>query len=419
MNQQIKGAIFGFVVGDALGVPVEFKSRVALTNNPVIDMQEYGTYHQPKGTWSDDTTMTLCLMESLIEGLDYDKLYQKFSAWVKDGYLTPHNELFDIGIATRKAISNFQQGLAPLSCGGSSEYDNGNGSLMRILPLVFYTMGLTNKEKVKLIEEVSMLTHAHIRSKIACVFYVQYGCELLKGYDKEKAYRQTISFIEEVYAKELELKYYDNILNNQLKTMPITAIKSSGYVVDTLEALMWCFLNTNSYEECVLKAVNLGEDTDTIAALAGGLAGLYYGYDNINTNWLNNIVKYDLIDDLCNKFSTLYQPFKSYDKLIKLMENTNIKYDYYNRNQVCIDYMNLTYNLGYMDYEYVSTIDKYRVDLNDINSIITDANTELLLAINTYLIRQERFNEGTLEEYANNGVFIKIIKRLTTLANNA
>ncbi len=148
MHIKIQDAIIGFIVGDALGVPVEFESRESLKINPVKDMREYGTYHQPKGTWSDDTSMTLCSMESLVNGLDYNDLMDKFSNWMKSGYMTARNEVFDIGIGTQDAIHRFLNGTDALSCGGKDEFDNGNGSLMRMLPVAFYTMGIPLKSKL-------------------------------------------------------------------------------------------------------------------------------------------------------------------------------------------------------------------------------------------------------------------------------
>lgn len=177
MENKLYSSIIGFIIGDALGVPVEFKSRAELKENPVVDMREYGTYNQPKGTWSDDSTMTLCLAESLANRLDYNDICSKFLDWVDNGYMTPHGELFDIGMSTRKAIQNYWTGVPPLQCGGMSEFDNGNGSLMRVLPLAFYTMGMTLTKKFEIIENISSLTHGHIRSKIACAIYVQFVCE--------------------------------------------------------------------------------------------------------------------------------------------------------------------------------------------------------------------------------------------------
>ena len=132
MQTLIQKILYGVATGDALGVPVEFKDREDLKENPVTEMQEYGTYDEPKGTWSDDTSLTLCLAESIVEGLDLQLLANKFIAWKNDNYWTPNGWVFDIGIGTRIAIENLETGIAPELAGGNEDKDNGNGSLMRI-----------------------------------------------------------------------------------------------------------------------------------------------------------------------------------------------------------------------------------------------------------------------------------------------
>ena len=152
MNNLLSQILLGIAVADALGVPVEFQSREYLKENPVTDMLEYGTYDQPKGTWSDDTSLSLCLAESILEGLDLNRLAQKFIVWKNDGYMTPHGYMFDIGDTTRASIERMEQGIAPELCGFSHENDNGNGSLMRFLPLLALTKDLHMEERFKLTE---------------------------------------------------------------------------------------------------------------------------------------------------------------------------------------------------------------------------------------------------------------------------
>ena len=178
MLNNILSGIMGLVVADALGVPVEFQDREVLRQNPVKNMRSYGTYNQPAGTWSDDSSMTLALLDSLKDGLDYKDIMDKFLAWYEEGAYTPHGEMFDIGIATSNALRRYKSGTSPLESGGNSEHDNGNGSLMRISPILFYLEGefgsdfLDHEETFELIHNISALTHAHKRSKIACGIYI-------------------------------------------------------------------------------------------------------------------------------------------------------------------------------------------------------------------------------------------------------
>lgn len=308
MNKNLRSAILGLAIGDALGVSVEFQSREDLRLNPVVDMRGYGTYNQPEGTWSDDTSMTLCLLDSIAGGINYNDIMDKFVMWKNYGQYTPYGETFDIGMSTREAILRYENGIECLECGGKSEYDNGNGSLMRILPMAFYIIKKYGYECdtsiiVRLVHDVSSLTHGHIRSKIACVIYIMIAIELADGNDIETSVSRGTSraFKHYIRNNEKEIENYMRIKNKNFKFLKEDKIKSSGYVVDTLEASIWCLLNTNNYSDCVLKAVNLGSDTDTVAAVAGGLAGIVYGIDNIPNEWLEKLAKRDYIETLCHR----------------------------------------------------------------------------------------------------------------------
>lgn len=282
MIEIVKGAIFGLVVADALGVPVEFESRKKLQKNPVDKMLGYGSHNVTKGTWSDDTSMVLCTLNSIAQKgkIDLVDNVLEFSKWAENGYMTPHGEVFDIGITTLTSLRNYWKSKNVYTCGGKSDYDNGNGSLMRIIPVSLYNhfKNLSKKESIRNVHEVSALTHAHERSLIACGIYDFIVSELIKSPEKSSVI-SALKKAEKYYSDYKEIKHYKRIFDEKFIDTDSSLIKSSGYVVDTLEAAIWCLLNTDSYKYCVLKAVNLGEDTDTVAAVAGGLAGILYGYD--------------------------------------------------------------------------------------------------------------------------------------------
>ncbi|MFP4298615.1 MAG: ADP-ribosylglycohydrolase family protein [Spirulinaceae cyanobacterium] len=293
----IISGLIGLSVADALGVPVEFTSRSQRTRSPVTTMQGYGTYNQPPGTWSDDSSLTFCLAEALCQWQPnntewFNQLATKFCAWYQDGYWTPHGECFDIGRTTAIAIQRLQSGVEPTQAGETGERSNGNGSLMRILPLAYCWQKLSLEELLQLTHQVSCLTHAHPRSQLACGFYIILAVKLLQGVSLPDAYGQTCQFIDTFYSQppySLEKHYFQRILNNSLASLPPEQIQSSGYVIHTLEASLWCLLNTNTYSEAVLKAVNLGDDTDTTGAVTGGLAGIYYGLEAIPQTWLDTL----------------------------------------------------------------------------------------------------------------------------------
>ena len=303
----VYGGILGLCVADALGVPVEFESRETLAQDPVTGMRSGGSHEQPAGTWSDDTSMTLCLLDSLIGGLDYTDMCEKFWSWFNKAAYTAHDEVFDMGHATRKALQRFAMGDEPLQCGGQSVHDNGNGSLMRILPLAFYLCmvdrGQTDDEFFACVHEVSSLTHAHLRSRMACGIYLSVARGILLG---DGHVQSGLAEAAEYYGGKAEYAEerptFHRLFDEDFANLPQAEIRSSGYVVDTLEAALWCIMNTSDYASCVLMAVNLGEDTDTVAAVAGGLAGMMYGVQAIPEDWLRQIARLDYIVERCDCF---------------------------------------------------------------------------------------------------------------------
>lgn len=301
--EKIQSSFLGIAVGDALGVPVEFQGRGFLDEHPVVGMIGYGTHNQKPGTWSDDSSLTFCLAESLCTGFDLQDIANRFVDWYYDGYWTAWGHTFDIGITTRQAIDRVMSGsLPPELCGGMDEFENGNGSLMRILPLVFYLQGRPQDERYHFTKLVSSITHGHFRSYFSCFIYIEYLLKLLDGLDKQEAYvslqKDILRFGAKNGLNKQELDLFNNILRNDLRMLKKGEVKGSGYVVESLEASLWCFLRHDSYEQAVLEAVNLGSDTDTTGAITGGLAGLYYGMDSIPHDWIEIIARKDDILDL-------------------------------------------------------------------------------------------------------------------------
>ena len=287
---QMMSAVIGLAVGDALGVPVEFKSREYLKENPVTDMMGYGTHNQPAGSWSDDTSLTLCLAEALKQPeFSLEFLGSLFVRWMNEGCLTANGKMFDIGISTRQAILNIAAGEMITSCGGRDIGSNGNGSLMRILPLAFHIVDLPIDDRFQLTKDVSSITHGHIYSVAGCFIYLEIARELILGKSFQDAYELGVR-ISKDYLLKLSLYdelngVYDRVLDKVIPNLAEDEISSSGYVVHTLEAALWCLFTSTSYKETVLNAVNLGDDTDTTAAVAGGLAVMVYGANEIPRKW--------------------------------------------------------------------------------------------------------------------------------------
>ena len=311
MNNLNKNILLGTAIGDALGVPVEFEHRQELEKNPVVGMREYGTHNQPKGTWSDDSSLALCLAESLCNGYNLNDIADKFIRWYYDGYCTPYGRVFDVGVTTARAISYLQSGCKPELAGMDRERDNGNGSLMRILPLVPYIINMEEEDRFRIIGEVSSLTHRHPRSILACIALCEFAIQYINLQSIEKAYQTMQQTMLQLLKKEMFIeedipfKRFVGLSYEEFKTIALKDIHSTEYVIDTLEASLWCIFNTTSYKDAVLKAVNLGDDANTVGAITGGLAGIIYGYDTIPPEWLEVLAKKDDIIELANKLDSI------------------------------------------------------------------------------------------------------------------
>ncbi|MFE3982470.1 MULTISPECIES: ADP-ribosylglycohydrolase family protein [unclassified Priestia] len=306
LHKKVLSTILGGAVGDALGVPVEFKKRDSFR---ITTMTGYGTYNQPKGTWSDDTSLTMCLIDNLLEKQDEYDLMQKFANYWSYGYWTPYGEMFDIGIATSEAIRRYKSGLPKEEWGGSAEYDNGNGALMRIAPLAFTLRQepsfIKRKEEI---ERIAHVTHRHMRSTLGCILYVELLIRLLDGDEPFEAYEKAVNLCQKQLRDteyETEFTAYERVLNLSLPNAARKEIGSTGYVVSSLEASLWSLLQSDDYKEAVLTAVNLGEDTDTIGFITGTMAGAYYQLDGIPKEWICQLAKKEELEKACKKFADI------------------------------------------------------------------------------------------------------------------
>lgn len=296
-----RNALLGLAIGDALGVPYELAKREDLAKDPVKDMVGHLAHDQPAGTWSDDGSMTFCTAEALIDGFSTRRMGSNFLRWFDNGWWSAHGKAFGSGGTTRKALKTIRSGWPAEKAGSSLMEDNGNGSLMRILPLAFYMRDHTMAERWDITRRVSSITHSHINCAIACFIYLEYARALLE--DDKALHSPIFHYIavgevaEFLQPYSYDLKPFERVLSGKLHTLAQEDIKSSGYVVDTLEVSLWCFMTAVDFQHAVLKAVNLGDDTDTTGAVTGGLAGLYWGTDRIPKEWMESLARrWDIID---------------------------------------------------------------------------------------------------------------------------
>lgn len=298
IEDRLAGAVWGHLVGDALGVPYEFRAPGTIFE---VRWGAAGTHGQPPGTWSDDGGLMLALLDSLLEaGFDLEDQGRRALAWHETDAYKP-GALFDIGITTSRALSRLRNGIPALEAGGRDERDNGNGSLMRILPIALVDAGLPTRTVAERAASASGLTHAHPRAQVACAVYCALARRLLQepaGVDV--ALSAAIDDVRLAAGPE-QVVELENLIGYGARS-------GSGYVLDSFWSAWSAFASSSSYQETVEKAIRLGHDTDTTACIAGGLAGLHWGIRSIPVEWLKGMrgqeIAQPLVDRLVERWKT-------------------------------------------------------------------------------------------------------------------
>ncbi len=302
LKHQIKGGIIGLLVGDALGVPYEFHPKQEIPSSDEIEFEPPAWFRRAHagvspGTFSDDGAQALILLDSLLICGKFDAAHfaKGLVDWYDHGFMAVGNTVFDVGIQTANAIRELKRGTQPLLAGGADEYSNGNGSLMRVLPLALWHQG-TDLELIADAFDQSAVTHGHLRAKLCCALYCLWARRILQNAENpwESAVGKLYEFFPEdtIERAEFETRIFPND--------SIYEVKGSGYVVDSLRAARWANSN-KTYEETVKAAISLGDDTDTTACIAGGIAGLKFGYRNIPERWRENLRGKAIFEPLIEK----------------------------------------------------------------------------------------------------------------------
>ncbi len=305
-KDRILGGLWGSLVGDALGVPVEFKTRDVVQANPVTGMRAFGSHDQPAGTWSDDGSLILCTADSLVNHeFNLADMGDRFVRWMNDGLWTAHGDSFDVGCTTSTALLRIAKGMPCSQAGDHSEDSNGNGSLMRILPIGLRFAADSIDLFSGRLEQVSAITHGHARSTLACAFYGLLTRQLLSGHSAPTALSAARAEFIAYHDRSAEFQRFRHILEDDLVSMPEGEILSTGYVLHTLHASLWCLLTSDNFRDCALKAVNLGGDTDTTGCVAGGLAGVAYGLKSVPPDWIGQLARKGEVDCLFHEFADL------------------------------------------------------------------------------------------------------------------
>lgn len=287
-SQRARGALLGLAVGDAIGTTVEFKPRGSFA--PMTDMIGGGPFNLQPGQWTDDTSMALCLSASLIEhGFDLHDQINRYLQWHDEGYMSSNGKCFDIGLTTSEALERYRANGNPKA--GSAKPDSaGNGSIMRLAPIAIYYQD--NPElALKQAAEQSKTTHRALECLVACRLLAQALVRALQGHAKEQV-------LAPMSQDQTQLTALTAIADGLYKSKTAAQIRGTGYVVQSLEAAFWCFWQTDNFKDCVLLAANLGDDADTTAAVAGQLAGAFYGEAGIPAHWLGQLAQATDIADM-------------------------------------------------------------------------------------------------------------------------
>ena len=321
IRETIRNALFGQAVGDAMGVPVEFMSReqvraVNLTemvgcDTPRTFRSTWGDIIIPAGTWSDDTSMAIAAIDAIIiDGGDihWQHVMERFVAWISMGMYTPDESPFDIGGSCARAIDLFKAGVPSIYCGGTEVTDNGNGSLMRIFPFSLYCIfnRLDVFTTVEIINTASGITHNHAISKMGCLFFTLYMQAILDGQSPIEAWETARKFPYVRWYGQECVNAYKQLLSANFPKIKDSEIKSSGYVVDTLNIVIYSMIHGHDYESSILTAINMGYDTDTSAAITGALAAPYYGFDSIPDRWLAKLRGKEMLEFYADKYACVF-----------------------------------------------------------------------------------------------------------------
>jgi ADP-ribosylglycohydrolase len=302
---RIEGGFVGLLVGDALGVPYEFHRPDTLPPPDAIEMTPPTGFRRshpsvPAGTWSDDGAQALCLAATLVQrrGFDIGDFANRLRNWENVGYLAVDGHVFDMGIQTRRALLNLGEGFPPEFAGPSAEADNGNGSLMRVLPLALWH-GAIGPRLIADAEAQSRVTHGHARSRLCCAFYCAIACALAGGEAFDRAWRFAAETMRAHYPADSderrELEFVLDPVHEQI-------VSGSGYVLDSLWSARACLIDDPDFETAVRRAIALGRDTDTTACIVGGLSGIVHGTEGIPQRWREALRGRDILDPILRDF---------------------------------------------------------------------------------------------------------------------
>ena len=302
---RVKEGIMGYAIGDALGMPTKGQNREYLLEHPTYKMSPSIGKGLPKGAWTDSTSLMLATTNAITKkGLNYNFIAENCVSWFTSNKYSSVCESFGIGKTTLKALIRYtKREKNAYECGEDGFENNGNSSLKMMLPIAYYFMAnkATKEDVYDTISKVCSITHKHSISICACYIYVHYLMFILNGENKYIALKKLKSIDYSMFSNST-LEYFSRILIGNLAELSIDEISASSFIVDTLECVIWCFIMSDNYKDCIIATTNIGNDTSTIGALTGALAGIYYDTNKIPKDWIQDLRKKELLIQISENF---------------------------------------------------------------------------------------------------------------------
>lgn len=309
MNSKINACITGFAIGEAFGLPLNYKKKEKLINAPVTKMMTCENLDIPVGTWGSGTSTILATIEAIItQGkIDYNKIADNLLLWYKTAKYTVTDTLIDIDFTSKHALNRyFEEKIDATKLGGTGYSDCGNEFLPRLLPIAFYLYYTKARDYTihSVVKNVTFITHHSEIPAMAAYIFTKYIIFLLRGTDKKASFSMLKNLDYTMYFKTETVREFDHLLKDNIYNLPLEMINSNNYVVDTLEAFFYCFINSKTFSQALIGAVNLGGQASTLGGLCAGAAAIYYGYDSIPEKYLDNLQKKDYLLKMGNDYET-------------------------------------------------------------------------------------------------------------------
>ena len=310
MNSKINASIIGFAIGEAFGLPLNYERKEKLINKPVTKMIKCENLNIPIGTWSSGTSTILATIDAIIakEKVDYNKIADNLLLWYKTAKYTATNNLIDIDFTSKHALNKyFEEKTDATKLGGTGYSDCGNEFLPRLIPIAFYLYYTKARDYTihSVVKNVTFITHHSEIPVMAAYIFTKYIIFLLRGTDKKASFSMLKNLDYTMYFKTETIKEFEHLLKDNVYNLPLEMINSNNYVIDTLEAFFYCFINSNSFSQALIGSVNLGGQASMLGGLCSSVAAIYYGYETIPANLVESLNKKEYLMKMISDYEDI------------------------------------------------------------------------------------------------------------------